>query len=389
LFSARSHFDLTPNRLAVLLAELRRAGGRILDLTESNPTAVGLPGPSWALEALAAASSLRYEPAPFGLETARAAVAADYARRGVTLDPASIVLTASSSEAYSHLFKLLCDPGDAVLVPRPSYPLFDYLAALDGVRTVPYSLEYDGEWHVGPAALAAALTARTRAVVVVNPNNPTGSFLKHDEARAIEAFCAENDLALVSDEVFADFAFSEDARRAASLAGCGTALTFCLGGLSKSCGLPQLKLGWIAAAGPAGLRSAALERLEVIADTYLSVGTPIQRAVPAILSRAAELQAPIRARVRANLGALQALLGDRAAVSALRVEGGWSATLRVPATRTEEAWVETLLVDHGVLVHPGYFFDFPHEAFVVASLLPEPAVFSEAIERLLLEAASA
>jgi alanine-synthesizing transaminase len=389
LFSARSHFDLTPNRLSVLLAERRHARAPILDLTESNPTAVGLPGPSWAVEALADASSLRYEPTPFGLETARAAVAADYARRDVTLDPASIVLTASSSEAYSHLFKLLCDPGDAVLVPRPSYPLFDYLAALDGVRTVPYSLEYDGEWHVGAPALSAALTERTRAVVVVNPNNPTGSFLKHDEARAIEAFCAENDLALVSDEVFADFAFSEDARRAASLAGCGAALTFCLGGLSKSCGLPQLKLGWVAVAGPAGLRSAALERLEVIADTYLSVGTPIQRAAPAILSRASELQAPIRARVRANLGALQALLGDSAAVSALRVEGGWSATLRVPATRTEEAWVETLLVDHGVLVHPGYFFDFPHEAFVVASLLPEPAVFSEGIERLLSEAASA
>jgi alanine-synthesizing transaminase len=389
VFSARSHFDLTPNRLTVLLAERRRAGVPILDLTETNPTAVGLPGPSWALEALADASSLRYEPAPFGLGTARAAVAADYARRGATLDPAAIVLTASSSEAYSHLFKLLCDPGDAVLVPRPSYPLFDYLAALDGVRTVPYSLEYDGEWHVGAPALSAALTARTRAVVVVNPNNPTGSFLKHDEARAIEAFCAEKDLALVSDEVFADFAFGEDARRAASLAGGCTALTFCLGGLSKSCGLPQLKLGWIAVAGPAGLRSAALERLEVIADTYLSVGTPIQRAAPAILSRAAELQAPIRARVQANLGAVQALLGDATAVSLLRVEGGWSATLRVPATRTEEAWVETLLVDHGVLVHPGYFFDFPHEAFVVASLLPEPAIFSEAIGHLLSEAASA
>jgi alanine-synthesizing transaminase len=387
--SARSRFDLRPNRLAVALAERRLSGAAILDLTETNPTAVGLPEPGWALEALADARGLRYEPSPFGLDAARAAVAADYARKGSPIDPASVVLTASSSEAYSYLFRLACDPGDVVLVPRPSYPLFDYLAALDGVRTVPYDLDYDGEWHLGLGALVSALVPRTRAVVVVNPNNPTGSFLKHDEARVVEAFCAENDLCLISDEVFADFALEGDARRVPSLARDGPALAFCLGGLSKSCGLPQLKLGWIVISGPAHLRRAALERLEVIADTYLSVATPIQVAVPAILARADELRAPIRARVLANLEALRAMLGDAPAVSLLRVEGGWSATLRVPATRAEEAWAEALLAERGVLVHPGYFFDFGHEAFLVVSLLPEPTRFAEGVRRLLAETASA
>jgi aspartate/methionine/tyrosine aminotransferase len=287
------------------------------------------------------------------------------------------VLTASTSEAYAHLFKVLCDPGDTVLVPRPSYPLFQFLADLESIAVAHYPVTYDGAWHLRLSDVAAAVTDRTRAVVVVAPNNPTGAYMKKDEWSALADFCAGRDIAVISDEVFADYPLRDDASRLLTLAGDGPALTFCLGGLSKSCALPQVKLGWIVAGGPAGPRGEALARLELVADTFLSVGAPIQRAAPAILARAASLREPIRARTRENLAVLRrALAGSPASV--LDVEGGWSAVVQVPTVRGEEEWALRLLERDRVLVHPGFFFDFPREAFLVLSLLPLPIVFADA-----------
>ena len=383
MFSERTHWDLRPNRLAERLTARRAAGARILDLTESNPTRAGLPCPDDILAALARAEARRYEPRPFGLPAAREAVAADFARRGFPVGPDRIVLSASTSEAYAFLFKLLCDPGDEVLVPRPGYPLFEFLATLESVRVLPYPLAYDGEWHLDLSALRDALGPRTRAVVAVSPHNPTGACLRRDERDALETLCARRGVALVSDEVFADYTFRDEPRRAASVARDGPALAFALGGLSKSCGLPQLKLAWTAVTGPEPLRRDALARLEVVADTYLSVSTPVQVAAPELLSRREELSAPIRARVRANLEALRAAIGAGCPATLLEPEGGWSAVLRVPATRTEEERVTRLLEERDVLVHPGYFFDFPHEAFLVLSLLAPEAELAEGVSRVL------
>jgi len=382
MFSGRTAWDLRRSRLAALLASRRAEGAELLDLTETNPTRVGIACPPHLLEPLIQAAALRYEPEPAGLLSAREAVAADYHRRGYDVSPKRIVLTASTSEAYAFLFKLLCDPGDEVLVPRPSYPLFEYLAGLESVAVRPYPLDYDGRWHLSPGGVREAAGERTRAVVVVHPNNPTGSFLKEEEAQGLESLCAEGGWALISDEVFADYAFREDPERARSVARDGEVLAFALGGLSKSCGLPQLKLAWIAVSGPRERREAALARLEVVADTYLSVGTPVQLALPRLLQQRAELQRPIVERVAGNLD----LLRERATGSPatlLDAEGGWSAVLRVPAVASEEDWALTLLDEDGVLVHPGYFFDFAQEAFLVLSLLPPPATFRRGVERLL------
>jgi aspartate/methionine/tyrosine aminotransferase len=383
VFSARTRWDLTANRLARLLEEKRTRGEAVLDLTESNPTRVGLPVAPDLLERLAQPAALRYDPTPFGLPASRAAVAADFARRGAPLDPSQILLTAGTSEAYAYLFKLLCDPGDEVLVPCPGYPLFDFLAGLESVRVRSYPSTWDGEWQVDLPALASAMSARTRAVVVVHPNNPTGAFLKSGELAAIEALCARRGVALVSDEVFADYAFRPDPRRAPSAAHDGPALAFTLGGLSKSCALPQLKLAWVVVTGPEAARREALARLEVVADTYLSVSTPVQVAAPALLARREDLQQPLRARLAGNLGALRACLGPASPATLLEPEGGWYAVLRIPATIPEEERVVRLLAERNVLAHPGYFFDFPREAFLVLSLLPPPEVFADGLDRIL------
>ena len=381
MFSARTRWDLTANRLASLAAARRAEGAPLIDLTQSNPTQAGIPYPPDLLAPLSDPSALLYEPAPFGLRSAREAVAADYRRRGVAMPADHVILTASSSEAYGFLFKLLCDPGDAVLAPRPSYPLFEYLAGLESVAVEPYPLRYDGEWHVDLGALDHAVTDRTRAVVVVNPNNPTGSYVKREEASRIQEIAARAGAAVVSDEVFADYPLRAGRGRVACLAADGPALVFCLGGLSKSCGLPQLKLGWIAVSGPARVRDEALHRLEVVGDTYLSVGTPVQSALPALVGRAAELQAPIAARVAGNLDLLRRRFAPPCPVTLLEPEGGWYATLQVPATATEEDLVTRLLREDDVLVHPGYFFDFPREAYLVVSLLPTPETFARGIDR--------
>jgi aspartate/methionine/tyrosine aminotransferase len=383
MFSERTRWDLRPNRLSERLAAKRAGGARVIDLTESNPTRAGLLCPDDVLAPLARAEARRYEPLPFGLPVAREAVAADFARRGFPIGPDRVVLSASTSEAYAFLFKLLCDPGDEVLVPRPGYPLFEFLAGLESVRTRAYALAHDGEWRVDVDVVRAALGPRTRAVVVVSPGNPTGACLKRDECSALEAVCAEHGVALVSDEVFADFTFRDDPRRAGSVARDGPALAFSLGGLSKSCGLPQLKLAWTAVTGPLPLRRDALARLEVVADTYLSVSTPVQVAAAELLARRSELQEPIRRRLRSNLGALREAIGPGSPATLLEPEGGWSAVLRVPATRTEEDRVTRLLEERDVLVHPGYFFDFPREAFLVLSLLAPEGDFAEGVSRVL------
>jgi hypothetical protein len=386
MFSTRTRWDLTPNRLASLVAAKRAAGARLLDLTESNPTRAGLPCPADLLDALAQDAARRYEPLPFGLPAARAAAAADFARRGYDVPAERICLTASTSEAYAFLFKLLADPGDDVLVPRPGYPLFDFLAALESVAVRSYELRHDGAWHLDVRALEADVGPRTRAVVVVNPNNPTGAFLHADELASLRDLCARRSLALVSDEVFADFAFGPQSDRVGSVAGDSPCLAFALGGLSKSCGLPQLKLAWTAVSGPPALRDDALARLEVVADTFLSVSTPVQVAAPALLARREELQRPIAARVRANLDQIRSGVAGTPA-TLLEPEGGWNAVLRVPATLSEEERVVRLLETADVIVHPGYFFDFPSEAFLVVSLLTPEADLAEGLARVLADVA--
>jgi alanine-synthesizing transaminase len=381
VFSARTGWTRAPNRLSALLEARRHEGRPLLDLTETNPTRAGLLAPPDILSALSDPGALAYEPEPFGRAAARQAISADARRRGIALDADRLVLTASTSEAYAFAFKLLCDAGDDILVPRPSYPLFEYLAGLESVAVRSYPLRYDGTWHVDMAELRDALGPRTRAIVAVTPNNPTGSFVQAGEAEALREAAAGAGAALISDEVFADFPLRPDAGRATTLFADGPALTLSLGGLSKSCGLPQLKLAWMALSGPLPLRDEARGRLEVVADTYLSVGTPVQHAAAAILARRSELQAPIQARIHDNLARLRAATADTPA-TLLDVEGGWSAVLHVPATITEDEWVLTLVEEDGVLVHPGYFFDFGREAYLVLSLLPPPAVFAEGVARL-------
>lgn len=386
-FSLRVPESLVQNRLATTRARLAASGRAVLDLTESNPTRVGIRYPGGLLEPLAREDALSYEPQPFGLLSAREAVAGDYARRGATVDASNVVLTASTSEAYSLLFKLLCDPGDRVLVPQPSYPLFTQLTRLDAVEAASYALTYEGRWAIDLDAVARALddsahALKPRAIVVVSPNNPTGSLMTAAELEAIVALARRHGVPLIGDEVFADYEI-DPGTAPGSIAGQRDVLAFALGGLSKSAGLPQLKLGWMCVAGPDGARAAALERLEYIADAYLSVSTPVQLAAADLFAATAGVREAIRARVRGNYHRLQELAGRFPACRVLRVEAGWSAVIQAPAIRSEEELVLDLLEQDHVLVHPGYFFDFPREAFLVVSLLPEPAVFAAASERVL------
>jgi aspartate/methionine/tyrosine aminotransferase len=383
MFSSRFHWDPSPNRLTRLLGEKRRAGAEVLDLTESNPTQAGLSYPAEIVEALADPRALRYDPQPAGSLAAREAVCRYYAEAGHTVEPDRVLLTASTSEAYAYLFKLLADPGDEVLAPRPSYPLFEFLATMESLRVVSYPLIYHGGWPIDCEALAAAVTPRTRAIVLVNPNNPTGSFLKRDELRFLADLCQSRGLALISDEVFADYGFTEDAQRVRTLADSTEALAFSMSGLSKIAGLPQMKLGWIVISGPAAARAEAKDKLEWIADTYLSVSTPVQQAAPRLLELGKGIQAQIAARVRANLAWFEAAIAAESPCRILAVEGGWYATLQVPRIRREEEWALELLAEDNVLVQPGFFYDFESEAFLVLSLLTEPETFQEGCRRLL------
>ena len=381
MFSNRLPGHAEVNALSRSVASLTAAGTSLVDLTESNPTRAGLPYPADLLSAAASDRALCYDPQPFGLRTAREAVSADYARRGVAVDPECIVLSASTSEAYSWLFKLLCNSGESVLIPQPSYPLFEHLTRLESVRAVPYRLEYHGRWDIDFESIAAAKDD-VRAVLLVSPNNPTGSYVTSREADTLAAICRERGWAIVSDEVFAEYALDAHAP-ATEIARRAKVLSFTLGGASKALGLPQMKLAWTIVDGPVKERIDALSGLELIADTFLSVNTPVQVAAPDLFRRAAPVRQAIHQRVSRNLTAARDVVRTYPACEVLRVEGGWSAVVRVPATRTEEALALGLLQEEHVLVHPGFFFDFPHEAFVVVSLLPPEDVFADAFGRVL------
>ena len=379
VFSSRLQWSAPLNPITELLRRKREAGERIFDLTESNPTHAGIHYPAGEISrALSAGQVLRYDPDPFGNRGARDAVSAYYGRQ---VETERIVLTASTSEAYAYLFKLLADPGDEILVPRPSYPLFEYLARLESVRVVQYPLFYDHGWHFDSAALRAAVTGRTRAIVIVDPNNPTGSYLKTHELEELAAIARERDLAIISDEVFSDYWIEEDPRRVSTFLSVEDVLAFSLSGLSKIVGLPQMKLGWMVVSGPRRAREAALSRLELIADTYLSVGAPVQAALPALLALRGPIQQQIRSRLAANLAALRSVAALCEA-RVLEIEGGWCATLQMPRVQTEEEWVAGLLEHHNVFVQPGYFYDFESEPFLILSLLTEPAILAEGVDRL-------
>jgi alanine-synthesizing transaminase len=385
MFSRRFKWDLEPTRFARLTEEKKRAGERVLDLTESNPTRAGLDYPAEEiLGALAQAPAMLYEPAPRGLRVAREAVAGYYAERGFDVDPERIHLTASTSEAYSFLFKLLAGQGESVLTPQPSYPLFEFLAALEGVELRHYELHYihTSGWRIDFDSVEKSVAPNTRAIILVSPNNPTGSFTKLSEVERLNAICARHDLALIADEVFSDYGFEDDRGRSASLVSNDSALTFVMSGLSKILALPQMKLGWVVTNGPASLRDEAIERLDFIADTFLSVSAPIQHSTRAWLGLRQSMQVQILDRVRANLNWLRGATED-SPLRLLSVEGGWYATLELPRQFTEEEWVMTLLEKDGVLAHPGYFFDFPREAFLVLSLLPRAEIFREAVSRIM------
>jgi alanine-synthesizing transaminase len=380
MFSSRVPPDLAPNRLARAVAHRRAEGLSLVDLTESNPTRAGFRYPPDLLAPLADPRGLVYDPQPLGSREARSAVAADYARRGIPVDAGQIVLTASTSEAYSMLFKLLADPGEEVLAPRPSYPLFEHLTRLDSLIVRPYDLEYHGVWSVDVGTAAEAFSARTRALLVVQPNNPTGSFLRRADLDWLASRCAEHEAAIISDEVFGEYELGDDVSDRGKVASRRDVLSFELGGLSKSIGMPQLKLGWILVNGPAPLANRALEQLEFVGDSYLSVSTPVQVAARELLERGAEIRAQIQARVSANYRELLRLAETTAACRVLRAEGGWYAILEVPAIDTEEDLVVDLVEREGVLVHPGYFFDFQREAYLVLSLLVSEAQFASAAE---------
>ena len=371
-FSERTGQDRSENRLTALLRDVKTRR-EVLDLTESNPTRAGLHYEGDAIvAALADARALSYEPSPLGLGSAREAVA-----REIGVEPSRVVLTASTSEAYGFLFKLLCDAGDEVLVPRPSYPLFDMLATFEGVRAVPYRLRYDGTWHVDVGSVRAAIGPRTRAILTVSPNNPTGSYVARDELDAL----ASLGLPIVSDEVFAAYPLEVGGSRARTALDANAELVFVLGGLSKLCALPQMKLGWIVLGGSERAVGEALGRLELIADAWLSVGTPVQVAAPALLAAAAGTRAEIAARLARNLRALrEAAAGS--AVTVLRVEGGWYATLRLPSVHDGEAWAARFLEEDAVWIHPGFLFDFEDEAYAVASLLTPSDVLAEGASRI-------
>lgn len=385
-FARRTDWDRTEGRFARAVAAARARGLPLDDLTESNPTRAALFDAAPLVAQLGHPRGVAYAPDALGHPLAREAVAAYYAERGQTVDPARTVLTASTSEAYGYLFKLLCERGDRVLVPAPSYPLFDFLAASEDIVLARYPLVREHGWHVDLHALERAIDDRTRAILLVHPNNPTGSLARRDEAEALERLAAERGLALIIDEVFGDYPLAAPPDRLPSFAGRATALTFVLSGLSKVLALPQLKLAWTAISGPDPLAREAVARLELLADTYLSVATPVQLALPDLLAARPAVQRAVRDRTAENLAALDAALaalGAGAVVRRLPVDAGWYAILEVPRVHPDDAWIDLLLDRAHAILHPGYFFDLDRDGFLVASLLPPPATFAPAIARVL------
>jgi alanine-synthesizing transaminase len=384
MFSERTNWRLIPNPLAEAQQQLRAAGEQILDLTTSNPTRADLHYDSEViLQALVSPKAMQYDPQPRGLLSARQAVS-DYYRKQhdeFDVDPESVILTTSTSEGYSYIFRLLCNPQDEILVPRPSYPLFEFLADLQDIKLVPYPLVYDHGWQIDFPSVYKEVTHRTRAVVVVHPNNPTGSFVSDRERTELNQFCREYDLPLIVDEVFLTYALDGASRP--TFAANRDVLTFTLSGLSKISALPQMKLAWLITSGPSERVRQALDRLDVISDTYLSLNAPIQLAAPVMLDQRRHIQPLLLDRVRTNLEHLDGALTRESACQRLALEGGWYAVLRVPVTQSDEELAIEILRNTGVLVHPGHFYEFPSDGFLVLSLIPPPRTFHQGIHRLL------
>ena len=384
MFSHRTNWRLSPNALTRAIEEARASGQQILDLTVSNPTEAGVrPDPEIVLAALANPEAMHYDPQPRGLLEARQAVSRYYreSHEVFDLDPERLLLTTSTSEAYSYVFRLLCNPGDEVLVPKPSYPLFEFLADLADVKLVSYPLLYDHGWQIDFDSLYKAATERSRGVILVHPNNPTGSYVSVAETSTLNAFCRDYNLALIVDEVFLDYAHDGAPRR--SFVSNADALTFTLSGVSKISALPQMKLAWVATSGPEEMVAKAGARLEIIADTYLSLNAPVQLAAPVLLDQRKEVQPFLLDRLRANLAELDRQLASHPSCTRLLVEGGWYVVLRVPAIESDEDLAIRLLRHGNVSVHPGHFYDFPNEGHLVLSLITEPAEFREGVARLL------
>ncbi len=384
MFSHRTNWRRGPNALTRAIEEAHVSGQEILDLTVSNPTEAGIrPDPETVLAALANPEAMHYHPQPRGLLGARQAVCHYYreSHEVFDLDPERLILTTSTSEAYSYVFRLLANVGDEILVPKPSYPLFEFLADLADVKLVPYPLLYDHGWQIDFDSLYKAATAQSRAVIVVHPNNPTGSYVSDSETSALKAFCRDYDLALIVDEVFLDYAHDGVPRD--SFVANADALTFTLSGVSKISALPQMKLAWVATSGPKEMVAEAGARLEIIADTYLSLNAPVQLAAPVLLGQRHQIQPILLDRLRENLAELDRQLAGRPSCTRLLVEGGWYAVLRVPIRGTDEDLAIDLLRKMGVIVHPGHFYDFPTEGHLVLSLIAEPADFREGVARLL------
>ncbi len=378
-FSKRTAWPLHPNPLTDKLLEKKRLGRNVIDLTVSNPTACDFRfyGPK-LLEPLAEAENLSYSPDPKGISAARKAVCAYYKSHDADVVPEQIFLTSGTSEAYSFLFSLLADPGDTVLAPKPSYPLLDYLADLNDLKLLEYRFRYDGQWRLDETTLEKR--EKAKALIVIHPNNPTGNFIRPGEREALNRFCREGQCALIADEVFLDYAHS-GSEKVFSFAANEEVLTFTLSGVSKILGLPQMKLSWIVVSGPEEARRTAVERLEIIADTFLSVGAPPQRALAGWLKRQPEIGGEILARVLVNKAHLIEELSGSAALP-LSSMAGWCAVLRIPYEDEEKAVLD-LLEQKDVLVHPGYFFDFEVGSHLVISLLPPPGIFKEGVSRLL------
>lgn len=381
MFARRTNWNLSTNRYSLALEQARSSGRTLLDLTASNPTTVGLQFEGERiLRALQHPRALEYEPASKGILPARKAVAAYYEGRGIPLSPENIILTVSTSEAYSYCFRLLCDPGDEVLVPSPSYPLFEFLADIQDVKLVPYELVYDHGWQIEFESLRRAITPRSRAIMVVHPNNPTGHVTKAWELERLNTLCREHELALVADEVFLDYGLTNE--EPLSFSDNQRALTFTLSGLSKICALPQIKVAWIVASGPPELVRTALERLDVIADTYLSPNAPVQWTIPELLATREKIQRQLRERALCNLRELDAQLANAKMTTRLELDAGWYAVLRTPATRSDED-VAIALIEEGVLIHPGHFFDFPGAGYLVVSLIAPEEDFREGMRKVL------
>jgi alanine-synthesizing transaminase len=383
MFSQRTNWLLSPNALTRALAEARASGHKILDLTVSNPTEAGIhPDTEAVLTALANPEAMQYDPQPRGLLGARRAVCHYYreSHEVFDLDPERLILTTSTSEAYSYVFRLLCNPGDEILVPKPSYPLFEFLADLADIKLVPYPLLYDHGWQIDFVTLYKAATARSRAVILVHPNNPTGSYVSAAEASALNGFCEGYGLALIVDEVFLDY--SHDGPRRSFVAN-SDALTFTLSGVSKISALPQMKLAWVAASGPEEMVRQAGERLEIIADTFLSMNAPVQLAAPVLLNQRKQVQPIVLDRLRVNLAELDRRLAEYPSCTRLMVEGGWYVVLRIPAMGSDEDLAVRSLRGANVSVHPGHFYDFPKDGYLVLSLITAPADFREGVARLL------